>query len=219
MTSFFAVNLVKRAIRKFTDGQKVKVGHAGTLDPLATGLLILCTGKMTREIHSFQAREKRYSGTFRLGASTPSYDLETEIDQTCPTDHLGASDIVACAGGFLGDQEMIPPIHSAIKVNGKRAYHLARQGHMPELKAKTVTIQSLSVDPCHLPDVHFEVVCSKGTYIRSLAHEFGKRMGVLAHLTALRRESIGEFQATEAFVLDELTALLRANHKISQTIE
>ncbi|HMX87860.1 MAG TPA: tRNA pseudouridine(55) synthase TruB [Saprospiraceae bacterium] len=209
-TSFFAVELVKRALKKFTHGENIKIGHAGTLDPLASGLLIMCTGKMTRNIQDYQSLDKKYSGIIRLGASTPSYDLETEINETRPFDHLSETALYQCAERFVGSIEMVPPIHSAVKINGKRSYLMARQGHQPELKPRTVQIHQFKIDPTGIPDIRFEVICSKGTYIRSLAHEFGLQLDTRAHLAELKREAIGHFTLSGAFDLDELVTLLRS---------
>lgn len=209
-TSFFAVELIKRAIKKFTHGENIKIGHAGTLDPLASGLLIMCTGKMTRNIQDYQSLDKNYSGIIRLGASTPSYDLETEINEIKPFDHVSESALYQCAESFVGSIEMVPPIHSAVKINGKRSYLMARQGQQPELKPRTVQIHQFKIDPAGIPDIRFEVICSKGTYIRSLAHEYGQRLNTRAHLAELKREAIGQFKLSSAFELDELVTLLRS---------
>ena len=193
-SSFQALNKVKWAIRKkYALNKKFKIGHAGTLDPLATGLLIICTGKFTKKIPEFQNLEKEYTGTIRLGATTPSYDLETEIDKTYPTDHIFEELIYNTALSFTGEITQVPPVFSAVKKDGKRAYEFARSGTSVELKKRNVTIFEFEITTIENNDIHFRVRCSKGTYIRSLAHDFGKALGSGAHLTALRRTKIGHF--------------------------
>ena len=178
--------------------RKVKVGHAGTLDPLATGVMIICVGSFTKKIEQYQAREKEYTGTFMLGATTPSFDLEKPVDETFPVDHITEVQIYGVTQSFLGTQEQIPPHFSAVKVDGKRAYLLARQGKEPEIKPKIITISDFEITRIALPEVGFRVVCSKGTYIRSIARDFGQKLESGAHLTALRRIRIGEFRVEEA---------------------
>jgi tRNA pseudouridine55 synthase len=196
-TSFDLVEKVKRYIRHKYQ-QKVKVGHAGTLDPLADGLMIICVGAFTKKIEQYQAQEKEYTGTFMLGATTPSFDLEKPVDETFSTAHITEEQIYKTAQTFMGTQEQIPPHFSAVKVDGKRAYLLAREGKEPEIKPKTITISEFEITRIALPEVDFRVVCSKGTYIRSLARDFGQRLESGAHLTALRRTRIGEFRVEEA---------------------
>src|SRR5690242_1806644 len=173
-------------VRKLRYKLKIKkIGHAGTLDPLATGLLIICTGKMTKRIDEYQAQEKEYTGRFIIGRSTPSHDLETEVNETHDIAHLTQDDIHAVTKKFIGLIEQVPPMHSAIKIEGKRAYELARKGATAELKSRPVTITAFDITAIELPSVSFRVVCSKGTYIRSLARDFGKALGVGAYLAEL----------------------------------
>ena len=197
-SSFQAVNALKWAIRKKFDLKKIKIGHAGTLDPLATGLLIICTGKFTKKIPELQGQIKEYIGTFTLGATTPSYDLETEVDQTYPTAHLTEDLISKTTQEFLGKIEQIPPIFSALKKDGKRLYELAREGKEVEIKSRTIEIFEFEITKIQMPRVDFRVVCSKGTYIRSLAHDFGKALGSGGHLSSLRRTKIGDFNVNNA---------------------
>ncbi len=200
-TSFDVVRKVKNALRI------KKIGHAGTLDPLATGLLILCTGRKTKEIDQIQAQEKEYTGTFRLGETTPSFDLETAVDMARPYAHLTDEQIVAAAQPFLGTVQQSPPLFSAVKVGGKRAYEIARQGLNAEIKSKTVEIKTFELTRVALPEVDFRIVCSKGTYIRSLARDLGAALGCGAHLTRLVRTRIGEFRVEDAFSLETIEAL------------
>ena len=200
-TSFDVVRKVKNALRI------KKIGHAGTLDPLATGLLILCTGRKTKEIDLIQAQEKEYAGTFRLGETTPSFDLETAVDMARPYAHLTPEQVAAAALPFLGTIEQTPPLFSAVKIDGQRAYAIARQGKGAEIKAKTVEIKTFELTRIALPEVDFRVVCSKGTYIRSLARDLGLALGCGAHLTRLARTRIGEFRVEDAFSLEAIEAL------------
>ncbi|WP_420320577.1 tRNA pseudouridine(55) synthase TruB [Flagellimonas sp.] len=197
-SSFQAVNALKWAIRKKFDLKKIKIGHAGTLDPLATGLLIICTGKFTKKIPELQGQVKEYTGTFTLGATTPSYDLETEVDQSYPTEHITEELIQATTEQFLGEIEQVPPIFSALKKDGKRMYELAREGKKVEVKPRTIQILEFEITKINLPKIDFRVVCSKGTYIRSLAHDFGRALQSGAHLSALRRTKIGDFNVCNA---------------------
>lgn len=197
-TSFQAVNALKWAIRKKFNLKKIKIGHAGTLDPLATGLLVICTGKFTKKIPELQGQVKEYTGTFHLGATTPSYDLETEVSQTFPTNHLNEDDIREAIPKFLGKIEQVPPVFSALKKDGKRLYELARKGEEVEVQPRTIEIFEFEITRIALPEVDFRVVCSKGTYIRSLAHDFGKTLGSGAYLSALRRTKIGDFNVHNA---------------------
>ncbi|WP_312557551.1 tRNA pseudouridine(55) synthase TruB [Empedobacter brevis] len=197
-TSFDVVNKIRWNIRKAYDLKKIKVGHAGTLDPKATGLLLVCTGKWTKRIDEFQAQEKTYTGTIKLGVTTPTYDLESEEDQTFPTTHLTEEIIQEATNQFIGEIEQFPPMHSAIKVDGKRLYELARDGQEIERKARRVTIHDFKITKINLPFVDFEVNCSKGTYIRSLAYDFGKVVNSGGYLTALRRTKIGNFDVIDA---------------------
>ncbi|MCL2435591.1 MAG: tRNA pseudouridine(55) synthase TruB [Lentimicrobiaceae bacterium] len=178
--------------------KKVKVGHAGTLDPLATGVMIICVGSFTKKIDQYQAQEKEYTGTFMLGATTPSFDLEKPVDETFPVEHITEEKIYRTAQSFVGEQDQVPPHFSAVKVNGKRAYLLAREGKEPEIKPKKVTISEFEITRIALPEVDFRIVCSKGTYIRSIARDFGQKLESGAHLTVLRRTRVGEFKVEEA---------------------
>lgn len=206
-TSFDVVNKVKYGIKN-TFKQHIKIGHAGTLDPLATGLLIICTGKATKRIIEFQDQEKTYTGTFVIGATRPSFDKETEIDATHPFDHITEEDIYATAKQFEGVQQQFPPIFSAVKVQGKRAYDLARKGEVPEIKSKEVTVYGFKITSINLPEVGFEITCSKGTYIRSLASDFGKKLGCGAYLNTLRRTKTGSFNIDDAFTLESFKATI-----------
>ena len=192
-TSFQVVNKIRWALKKKFNFKKIKVGHAGTLDPLATGLLILCTGKFTKKIQDYQAQDKEYTGTFTLGATTPSYDLETQVNQKFGTTHITEDSILQITNSFLGESEQIPPLFSAIKKDGKRLYELAREGKTTEIKARKIKISKFEITKIELPKVAFKVVCSKGTYIRSLAHDFGKKLDSGAYLSELRRTKIGNF--------------------------
>ncbi|MBC3538101.1 tRNA pseudouridine(55) synthase TruB [Rufibacter sediminis] len=200
-TSFDVVKKTKFALRI------KKIGHAGTLDPLASGLLILCTGKFTKRIEEIQAQEKEYTGTFVLGHTTPSFDLETEIDSTASTDHLTAEMLTEAANSFLGEIDQTPPLYSAVKVNGERAYAIARRGDDAEIKSKRITIKQFELTAIEGNQVHFKVVCSKGTYIRSLARDFGQKLGCGAYLSKLVRTRIGEYRLEDAMTLDQLQEL------------
>lgn len=192
-TSFQVVNKLRWVIRKTHNIKKIKVGHAGTLDPLASGLLIICVGKKTKEIELYQGKEKEYTGTITVGGTTPSFDLETEVDNSFPTDNISDEDIKKAVEALSGDIEQYPPIFSAVKIDGKRAYESARKGEEVKVKPRNVTVSKFEVDTSEFPKVHFTIVCSKGTYIRSMASDFGKLLNNGAHLSALRRERIGEF--------------------------
>lgn len=197
-TSFQVVNKLRWSIRKKFNLKKIKVGHAGTLDPLATGLLIICTGKFTKKINEYQAQTKEYKGTFTIGATTPSYDLETEIDQTFPTEHLTNELIHKTTEQFIGEISQKPPIFSAIKKDGKRLYELARAGETTEIKSRLVTVHEFKITKINLPEIQFRIVCSKGTYIRSLAYDFGIVLKSGAHLSELRRTKIGNYSVIDA---------------------
>ena len=193
-TSFQAVNKLKYTlINKVGLPKKFKIGHAGTLDPLATGLLLVCTGKFTKRITELQGQAKEYTGTFYIGATTPSYDLETEIDQTFPVAHINEALIHETVKQFLGEIDQVPPIFSAIKKDGVRLYEHARAGESVEIASRKTTIHEFEITRIALPEINFRVVCSKGTYIRSLAFDFGKAMQSGSHLTALRRTKIGDY--------------------------
>jgi len=198
-SSFQAVNKLKYLlINKVGLPKKFKIGHAGTLDPLATGLLLICTGKFTKRISELQGQAKEYTGTFYIGATTPSYDLETEIDQTYPTEHIDETLIHETVKQFLGEIDQKPPIFSAIKKDGVRLYEHARAGEIIEIESRKTTIHEFEITRVALPEVDFRVVCSKGTYIRSLAYDFGKAMNSGSHLTALRRTKIGDYDVRNA---------------------
>lgn len=210
-TSFDAVKVVKRhliqSIKKnsaATEKLKVKVGHAGTLDPLATGLLVICTGKCTKQIEQIQIQEKEYTGTFYLGATTPSFDRETLHDQLFNIDHVTNEMIVETAKSFVGSIQQIPPAHSAIKVNGQRSYQLARAGKEKELSPRNVHIYSFEITDIRLPEIDFKIVCSKGTYIRSIARDFGFSIKSGAYLSALCRTRIGSYSLNEAYSIDNI---------------
>lgn len=208
-TSFQVVNKLRWHIRKRFDIKKIKVGHAGTLDPLATGLLIICTGKQTKSISEYQGQIKEYTGTFVLGATTPSYDLETEINNTYSTEHLTNDLLHTTCEQFIGKIQQKPPIFSAIKKDGKRLYELARKGETTEIKAREVEITEFELTKIDLPNVEFRVVCSKGTYIRSLANDFGVAVNSGAHLSVLRRTKIGDFSVNDALSVDEFIGQLK----------
>ena len=209
-TSFQAVNKIRWHIKKQLGLKKIKVGHAGTLDPLATGLLIICTGKMTKQINEFQAQEKEYTGTFHLGATTPSYDLETEVNEEYPTAHITSKSIESVTQSFLGEINQKPPLFSAIKKDGKRLYDIARKGETTEIQSRKVTISAFEITRIAMPEVDFRVSCSKGTYIRSLANDFGIALDSGAHLSALRRTRIGEFSVENALSIDAFIDSLKA---------
>ena len=201
-TSFQAVNKLRWHIRQRFHIKKIKVGHAGTLDPLATGLLIICTGKQTKSIHIYQGQVKEYTGTFTIGATTPSYDLETEVNETFETAHITNELIHKTTEQFIGAIQQQPPIFSAIKKDGKRLYELARKGETTEIPTREVTIEEFEITNIDLPKIEFRVVCSKGTYIRSLAYDFGKALNSGAHLSALRRTKIGDYSVENAESID-----------------
>lgn len=208
-TSFQVVNKLRWHIRKQFNIKKIKVGHAGTLDPLATGLLILCTGKETKNIETYQGQVKEYTGTIVLGATTPSFDLETEINETFPTDHITEELIHNTTEQFIGKIQQKPPIFSAIKKDGKRLYELARQGKTTEIKSREVEISAFEITKIAMPNVEFRVVCSKGTYIRSLANDFGEALKSGGHLSVLRRTKIGDFSVENAQSIDEFVTELQ----------
>jgi len=205
-TSFQVVNKVRWLIRQGFDIKKIKVGHAGTLDPLASGLLILCTGKFTKQIETYQAQHKEYTGTITLGATTPSYDLETQIDQKFAIAGITPEAINKAREQFVGELMQQPPIFSALKKEGKRLYEYARAGETVDIPMREVHISAFEITGIDLPDVHFRVACSKGTYIRSLAHDFGKALNNGGHLSELRRTKIGEFDVKNAHTIEEVIA-------------
>jgi tRNA pseudouridine55 synthase len=202
-TSFDVVNKLRYKIKHKLGVKKIKVGHAGTLDPLATGLLIICTGAFTKRIDEFQDQTKEYTGTFTLGSTTPSFDLETEIDETFPIDHITPELMEAVRLAMIGDIQQYPPVFSAIKVDGKPMYKSARAGQEVEIKPRAVTIHEFELTTVALPLVHFRITCSKGTYIRSMAQDFGKALQSGAHLSELRRTKSGDFSTENAWTVDE----------------
>jgi len=207
-TSFQVVNKLRWHIRQTYNLKKIKVGHAGTLDPLATGLLIICTGKMTKQIDTFQGQIKTYTGTFVLGSTTPSYDLETEIDAEFPTAHITPELIHQTTKKFIGEIDQFPPVFSALKKEGKRLYEFARAGEAVKIDSRKVSITDFQITNIEGVKVDFSVTCSKGTYIRSLAYDFGKALKSGGHLSALRRTKIGEFSVDQAMSIDEFISKL-----------
>lgn len=203
-TSFDVVKKLKWAC-KFK-----KIGHAGTLDPLATGLLILCTGKMTKKIDSYQAQEKEYEGTLVLGKTTPSVDLETEFDQEFPVDHISQDALAAAARQLTGVLQQFPPIYSAVRVDGERLYKKARRGESFEIKPREVTVKSFEISTENFPEIYFRIVCSKGTYIRSLVRDFGQILESGAYLSSLRRTRIGDFSVSDSVPMDQFIQNKRA---------
>ncbi|WNH13700.1 tRNA pseudouridine(55) synthase TruB [Thalassobellus suaedae] len=208
-TSFQVVNKLRWEIRQAFNIKKIKVGHAGTLDPLATGLLVICTGKMTKQIDTFQGQIKEYTGTIVLGSTTPSYDLETEVDNTFPTSHITDDLIKETTKQFIGDIQQLPPVFSALKKDGKRLYEYARAGESVEIKARTVSISEFEITKIAGIHIDFRVVCSKGTYIRSLANDFGKALHSGGHLSALRRTKIGDFDVSNSTSIENFIASLK----------
>lgn len=208
-TSFDLVNKVRKSLRTALGIKKIKVGHAGTLDPLATGLVIICTGKATKKIIQFQDMDKAYEARIRIGATTPSFDLETEQDHAFPWEHVTPDMIHKALEGMTGKQEQMPPLFSAKSVDGKRAYEMARQGKEVKLRKQLIHISRLELIRCNLPDLIIHVECSKGTYIRSLARDLGIRLDSGAHLTGLRRTRIGPYRVEEAMTLDQFLKKLK----------
>ena len=209
-SSFQAVNKLKYVLKNQLNlPKKFKIGHAGTLDPLATGLLIICTGKFTKRITEIQAQAKEYTGTIVLGATTPSYDLETEVDGTFPTEHISEALIMETTKQFIGEIDQKPPIFSAIKKDGKRLYEHARAGEEVEIQSRKTTIHEFEITRIQLPEVDFRVTCSKGTYIRSLAFDFGLALQSGGHLSALRRTKIGDYSVENGVTPDDFEKSLR----------
>ncbi len=204
-TSFDVVGKIRNSLKPL----KLKVGHAGTLDPLATGLLIICTGKLTKQIDTFQAQEKEYTGTMILGATTPSFDMETAVNAEFPFEHLTEAQVYDATATFKGDIEQYPPAHSAVKVNGERLYVKARLGEEVELRKRQVTVSEFEITRIALPEVDFRIVCSKGTYIRSLVSDFGKSLDNGAYLSKLTRTRSGDFLLANAFEVADLVQHLR----------
>lgn len=207
-TSFQVVNKLRWNIRQKFGLGKIKVGHAGTLDPLATGLLIICTGNFTKKIDEYQGQIKEYTGEITLGATTPSYDLETEVDEIFPVGHITEDLIHKTVQQFVGEIEQVPPMFSAIKMAGVRLYDLARQGKTREIKSRKITIETFEITNISLPKIQFRIVCSKGTYIRSMAYDFGKALNSGGHLSALRRTKIGDFNVNDAVEIEDFIANL-----------
>jgi len=201
-TSFQVVNKLRWEIRQKFKIKKIKVGHAGTLDPKATGLLIVCTGKFTKKIHEYQGQAKEYVGTITLGATRPSCDMETEIDTTFPIDTITPSQIQETINQFLGEIDQVPPIFSAIKKDGVRLYELARKGETTEIKSRKITIYEFEITQIKLPEITFRIKCSKGTYIRAIARDFGRALQNGAYLSSLRRTKIGNFEVEEALSIE-----------------
>jgi tRNA pseudouridine55 synthase len=204
-TSFQVVNKIRWLIKNKFGIKKIKVGHAGTLDPLATGLLIICTGKMTKKISSFQNQTKKYTGTFLLGSTTPSFDLETKPDNTFPVDHINKDLIINATKSFIGKIKQKPPIYSAIKKDGKRLYESARIGENIEINDRDIEILNFNISRINMPHIDFEVECSKGTYIRALANDFGKKLNSGATLYKLNRTKIGEYSVNKSISIEEFT--------------
>lgn len=203
-TSFDVINKLRWAIRKHVGVKKFKIGHAGTLDPMATGMLNICTGKWTKRLAELQGMDKTYTGTVTLGATTPSYDAEEPVDATFPTEHITEEKILAAAKSLTGDLQQLPPIFSAIKVDGQPLYKKARRGEMVEVKPRPVTVHEFRITRIEMPEVDFVISCSKGTYIRSLAYDLGKALDSGGYLTALRRTQVGPYTEEKMWNLDEL---------------
>ncbi len=215
-TSFDVVGKIRNSLKPL----KLKVGHAGTLDPLATGLLIICTGKLTKQIDTFQAEEKEYTGTMVLGATTPSFDMETVTDQEFSLEGITEADIYAATAPFTGAIQQYPPAHSAVKVNGERLYVKARRGEETELRLRDVTVSVFEITRVALPEVDFRIVCSKGTYIRSLVSDFGKQLNNGAYLSKLTRTRSGNFLLENAYEVADLVNYLRKKREsLSSAIE
>jgi tRNA pseudouridine55 synthase len=208
-TSFDVVNKIRRSLKYQLGIQKIKVGHAGTLDPLATGLVIICTGKATKQIMQYQDMDKEYIAQVRLGATTPSFDLETEVDKNYPWEHITREQIEKALSDFTGEQEQMPPIYSAKRVDGKRAYVMARKGKQVKLKPQKIHISRLELLSANLPDLSLQVECSKGTYIRSLARDLGEKLDSGAHLTGLRRTRIGPYELDRAISIENFEENLK----------
>ena len=213
-TSFDMVGYIRRLLREHRQLPKIKIGHAGTLDPLATGLLIICTGKFTKRIIEFTEMEKEYTGTFILGATRPSFDKETEIDQTYPTDHLTAEQIYQAAIHFTGEQQQIPPIYSATKIKGIPAYMYARDKQHVIIEPKNIRISGFEITAIRLPEVDFRIVCSKGTYIRAIARDFGRHLSCGAHLGSLCLTRIGPYLLENAIGTEDLLHSLTSEKQI-----
>ena len=208
-TSFDVVNFVRNYIKSLPGLKKIKIGHAGTLDPLATGLLILCTGRMTKQIEQFKEFDKEYTGTFTMGATTPSFDLETEINQTFPIEHITTEAIHICSQELTGTFQQLPPAFSAVKIRGVRAYEYARKDQEVTIKTKKVSVPVFEIISIELPVISFRIVCSKGTYIRAIARDFGEKLHCGAYLSSLCRTRIGTYYLKDAFDLEDLRKILQ----------
>lgn len=217
-TSFDLVNKVRYMIKRKLGVKKFKIGHAGTLDPLATGVLVVCTGKATKRIEELQYQTKEYVATLRLGATTPSFDLEQEIDAEYPTEHITREMVEETLKSFHGEIQQIPPVYSAVKVNGKRAYDYARKGNEVELKPKLLVIDEIELLDCQLPYITIRVVCSKGTYIRALARDIGIALKSGAHLTSLRRTRVGDITVENCISLEEFQNMVNEHEQINSDI-
>ena len=211
-TSFDAVKRVRGALTRRMKVKKLKVGHAGTLDPLATGVMVICTGRATKRIDELQAGVKEYVATLALGATTPSFDLETEVDATYPVGHITKELVEETLKKFHGTIQQVPPAFSAVKIDGQRAYKMARKGQTPELKAKTLVIDDIELLDYAPESITLRIVCSKGTYIRALARDIGEALGSGAHLTALRRTRVGDFTVDRCMSVDEAAAMIRVGY-------
>ncbi|HOY38411.1 MAG: tRNA pseudouridine(55) synthase TruB [Bacteroidales bacterium] len=208
-SSFDVVNKLRQLICKQIHVDKLRVGHAGTLDPMATGLLLICTGRATKEIESLQDFDKEYLATLKFGATTPSFDSETEMDACFEFSHITKDALIICLKNFVGEIEQIPPHFSAVKLQGKRAYKIARKGKNPEIKPRTIKITQISLEHFNLPIVTIRVCCGKGTYIRSLARDIGAAMNSGAYLTGLIRTKSGDFSLEDAYEIDEIEKIIR----------
>ena len=214
-TSFDVVNKLRFKLRVATQQKKIKVGHAGTLDPLASGLLIVCCGKKTKIIDSIQGQEKEYTGIIKIGATTASYDLETEEENKVEYHHITKEMILEAVESLTGEIEQVPPAYSAKKIDGKRAYKLARKGEAPTMKSKSVTVHSFEIKQIELPEIHFRIACSKGTYIRSLAHDLGQLLKVGGYLKSLRRTKIGDYKIEDAQTIEALGEYIESNATVA----
>lgn len=216
-TSFDVVNKIRYKIKHRLGVKKIKVGHAGTLDPMASGLLIICTGKSTKKLHELQGLTKEYTGTLTLGGTTPSYDMETEIEHIFPTDHITLELLEQARQQFIGELDQIPPMFSAIKVDGQPLYKMAREGKKIEVKPRPVHISNFELSNIDLPNIDFKVNCSKGTYIRSLVHDFGKALRSGAYLSVLCRTKIGHFHLEDSWQLEDLVALIENSEQVVES--
>jgi len=212
-TSFDVVNAIRSAIKRTLNIKKIKVGHAGTLDPLATGLLIICTGKFTKKIDTFQGLDKVYIGSMFIGATTPSFDKETEVNQTFSTDNISKDKMLKAKAKFIGEIEQTPPVYSAIKIDGKRAFEYARKDNEVKIKSRKITISQFELLNFDLPEIDFLVNCSKGTYIRSLVNDFGLALDSGAYMSSLRRTAIGEYSVNNAYSVDEIKEAIITQHQ------